>query len=142
MYDERWAKVATLLVFIGFNLTFFTQFIIGSRGMPRRYFMYPEEYTGWHVASTIGSYIMAAGFFLTAGYLIRSLFTGAKAPANPWGAATLEWRVPSPPTMHNFDHAVPEPGDPYDFERMKYDPKARSWSRLPPGPSASPGGAR
>jgi cytochrome c oxidase subunit 1 len=66
MYDERPAKLATFLVFVGFNLTFFTQFVMGSRGMPRRYFYYPEPFTAWHVASTIGSYVMAAGFFLTA----------------------------------------------------------------------------
>jgi cytochrome c oxidase subunit 1 len=131
MYAEGPAKVATLLVFVGFNLTFFTQFIMGSRGMPRRYYMYPDEYTLYHVLSSIGSYIMAAGFFLTAAYLIASLIRGAKAPANPWGASTLEWQVASPPTMHNFDEAVPDPGDPYDYDRVKWDSATRTWHHEP-----------
>jgi cytochrome c oxidase subunit 1 len=126
MYDERWARVATLMVFVGFNLTFFTQFLMGSRGMPRRYFMYPEEFTGLHVASTVGSYLTAAGFFLTAAYLIHSLFRGAKAVSNPWGGATLEWVCSSPPPPHNFD-TPPTVGDPYDFDRVTWDPDARVW---------------
>jgi cytochrome c oxidase subunit 1 len=126
MYDERWAKLATFLVFVGFNLTFFTQFIMGSRGMPRRYYMYPEQFTGWHVASTLGSYVMAAGFFLTAGYLIHSLFKGAKALRNPWGSPTLEWACASPPPHHNFEKP-PTVGDPYDYDRMVRDPETGDW---------------
>jgi|SoiMetStandDraft_5_1073268.scaffolds.fasta_scaffold09338_2 cytochrome c oxidase subunit 1 len=126
MYNERISRVATTLVFIGFNLTFFTQFIMGSRGMPRRYFYYPEVYTPWHVASTIGSYIMASGFFLTAGYMIHSLFKGKKAPMNPWGGATLEWRCASPPPVENFA-TPPTVGDPYDFHQVEYDPESGSW---------------
>jgi len=140
MYPEKPALVATVLVFIGFNLTFFTQFIMGSRGMPRRYYLYPEQFTGYHVASTIGSYIMAAGFFLTAAYLIRSLFQGARAPANPWGGATLEWQVASPPTQHNFEGPVPDPGDPYDYDRVTFDPATRSWrTAAEPSPAGSHG---
>jgi len=126
MYNERMSRIATILVFIGFNLTFFTQFIMGSRGMPRRYFYYPDEYTVWHIASTIGSYIMASGFFLTAGYMIHSLFKGKKAPMNPWGGATLEWRCSSPPPVENFA-TPPVVGDPYDFHQVEYDPKTGSW---------------
>ena len=131
MYDERPARVATILVFIGFNLTFFTQFIIGTRGMPRRYWMYPEQYTSWQVASSIGSYVMAAGFFLIAFYLLRSLFNGAKAPMNPWGGATLEWQTTSPPPTDNFEGPVPRVGDPYDFERVVWDPAERSFHHQP-----------
>jgi cytochrome c oxidase subunit 1 len=131
MYDERWAKVATALVFVGFNLTFFTQFVMGSRGMPRRYFMYPEEFTSWHVASTIGSFVMAIGFVLTAIYLLHSLFKGAKAPANPWGGATLEWQTSSPPPHYNFDGEAPKTGDPYDFDRVVYDPETKSYHHKP-----------
>jgi cytochrome c oxidase subunit 1 len=127
MYDERPAKLATFLVFVGFNLTFFTQFVMGSRGMPRRYFYYPEQFTAWHVASTIGSYVMAAGFFLTAIYLIHSLFKGAKAPQNPWGGVTLEWQAESPPVHYNFDGDPPKVGDPYDFDQIEYDRETRSY---------------
>ena len=72
-------------MFIGFNVTFFTQFMLGSHGMPRRYYNYQPEFQIYHVISTIGSYIMAAGFFWTLYYLVQSLFSGAKAPSNPWG---------------------------------------------------------
>ncbi|MEZ5063737.1 MAG: cytochrome c oxidase subunit I [bacterium] len=131
MYNERWAQVATFLVFVGFNLTFFTQFVMGSRGMPRRYYMYPEEFTNWHVASTWGSYIMAAGFVLTAIYLLRSLAKGPIAPMNPWGGATLEWQTTSPPPHYNFDGDPPKTGDPYDFDRVKYDPETGSYYHEP-----------
>jgi cytochrome c oxidase subunit 1 len=127
MYSEGWARVAAALVFVGFNLTFFTLFIVGSRGMPRRYWTYPDQYTGYNVASTIGSYIMALGFFLTAGYLIHSLIRGRRAPMNPWGGATLEWQAASPPVHYNFDGPPPPVGDPYDFDRVHYDPKTRSY---------------
>jgi cytochrome c oxidase subunit 1 len=141
MYPENLAKVATGLIFVGFNLTFFTQFIMGSRGMPRRYFMYPEEFTGYHVASSVGSFIMAAGFFLTAGYLIWSLFKGARAPMNPWGGATLEWQAASPPVHYNFDGDPPLSGDPYDFDRVVYDPATRTYHHEPLTASTDPPGA-
>ncbi|MCH8276287.1 MAG: cytochrome c oxidase subunit I [Bacteroidetes bacterium] len=103
MFNETLGRIAAVLVFIGFNLTFFPQFIAGSRGMPRRYFDYPLEFLGLNVLSTYGSWIMAAGFFLIAGYLLFSLFKGKKAPANPWGALTLEWtHTASIPEPHNF----------------------------------------
>ncbi len=126
MYNESLARVATVLVFVGFNLTFFTQFVMGSRGMPRRYFYYPPEYTAWHIASTIGSYVMAAGFFLTAGYLLTSLFKGARAPANPGGGVTLEGKCASPPPVENFA-VTPTVGDPYDFSQVERDPKSGGW---------------
>jgi cytochrome c oxidase subunit 1 len=131
MYSERPARLATALVFVGFNLTFFTQFIMGSRGMPRRYFLYSEEFTGYHVASTVGSFIMAAGFFLTAGYLIHSLFKGRRAPMNPWGGATLEWQAASPPPHYNFVGEAPMTGDPYDFDRVVYDRETDSFHHRP-----------
>lgn len=127
MYDERPARVATALVFVGFNLTFFTQFVIGTRGMPRRYWMYPEQFTSWQVTSSIGSFIMAAGFFLTAIYLLRSLFAGERAPRNPWGGATLEWQTDSPPPKDNFVGKVPRVGDPYDFAHVVWDPAQRAF---------------
>ncbi|GJM43417.1 MAG: cytochrome c oxidase subunit I [Gemmatimonadota bacterium] len=131
MYNEKLAQFATLLVFVGFNLTFFTQFIMGSLGMPRRYWAYPDEFAIYHVLSTAGSVIMAAGFFLTAGYLLRSLTNGKKAPMNPCGGATLEWEAASPPVHYNFDGDAPKVGDPYDFDRVIYDPDTDSYHHEP-----------
>ncbi len=131
MYSERWAQLSALLIFVGFNLTFFTQFVMGSHGMPRRYYNYVEEFTTLHQASTVGSYVLALGFFVMAGYLIHSLFRGELAGANPWGSATLEWETASPPPTHNFDHEF-EAGDPYDLDSLRWDEGARSWVRRDP----------
>jgi cytochrome c oxidase subunit 1 len=120
MYAEGPAKIGALLFFVGFNLTFFVQFVAGSRGMPRRYFNYLEEYQVYHVISTIGAYATAVGFLLILGYLLHSLFRGERAPANPWGAATLEWQTTSPPHPHNFP-TEPRVIDPYAFESLDYD---------------------
>jgi cytochrome c oxidase subunit 1 len=107
-------------VFLGFNLTFFPQFIMGSHGMPRRYYNYPPQFEFLHQLSTVGSYLMTVGFVLIAVYLLHSLFAGRRAPANPWGGATLEWHCASPPPAHNFDEPPPA-GDPYDFNDLEYD---------------------
>jgi cytochrome c oxidase subunit 1 len=120
MYNEKLGRIACLILFVGFNVTFFTQFVAGSRGMPRRYFHYQEEFTSLNQLSSVGSYIMAVAFFMIAGYLLHSLAKGRKAPANPWGANSLEWHTPSPPPFDNFDremHGV----DPYDYTGWKYD---------------------
>lgn len=121
MYSELWARVAWGIVFVGFNLTFFPQFIMGSHGMPRRYYNYPPQFQFLHELSTIGSYLMTVGFVVTAVYLLHSLFAGRRAPANPWGGATLEWQCSSPPPHDNF-RQTPVAGDPYDFSNLKYDP--------------------
>jgi len=126
LYNERWGKIGALLVFVGFNVTFFSQFVMGSKGMPRRYFNYLPEFTPYHVASTIGSYLLAVGFVIAAGVLLHSLVAGAPAPANPWGAATLEWRTTSPPPHDNFP-AQPEVGDPYDLESVRWDERVRGY---------------
>jgi cytochrome c oxidase subunit 1 len=131
MYSERWAQLAALLVFVGFNLTFFTQFVMGSHGMPRRYYNYVEEFTTLHQASTVGSYVLALGFFIMAGYLLHSLFRGAAAPSNPWGSATLEWETTSPPPAGNFDRELLA-GDPYDLEALRFDPAIGGWVRKDP----------
>jgi cytochrome c oxidase subunit 1 len=131
MYSERWAQLAALLVFVGFNLTFFTQFVMGSHGMPRRYYNYVEEFTTLHQASTVGSYVLALGFFIMAGYLLHSLVRGAPAPANPWGSATLEWETTSPPPAGNFDVELLA-GDPYDLDALRYDPGVGGWVRKDP----------
>ncbi len=115
MYSEKAARIAAALVFIGFNATFFTQFIMGSRGMPRRYYNYPDQFQPLHAFSTYGSWVLGAGLFLTAGYLIASLFKPADAPANPWGGTTLEWKAKSPPIKHNFEDTPVLDRLPYDY---------------------------
>jgi len=116
MYNELLGKIAAGLIFVGFNLTFFTQLVLGTRGMPRRYFDYLPEFTSLHQLSTVGSWILAAGLFLVLGYLMASMFRGERATANPWHAATLEWthtgRRPSP---HNFDRTPLVTRGPYDY---------------------------
>ncbi|MBL9121429.1 MAG: cbb3-type cytochrome c oxidase subunit I [Phycisphaerae bacterium] len=126
MYSEFWGRIGCTLVFIGFNLTFFTQFMLGSQGMPRRYYSYDqlpgmaEAFKTYHHISTGGSYIMALGFVITAIYLIHSLYRGKPAPANPWGGRSLEWQCPSPPPHDNFK-VTPRVGDCYDFSVVRWD---------------------
>jgi cytochrome c oxidase subunit 1 len=120
MYNEWAGRIGCLLVFWGFNQTFFTQFMLGSQGMPRRYYNYAPEFQTYHVISTIGSYIMAIGFLWTLIYLLHSLVKGKKAPANPWGGRSLEWQCDSPPPHHNFARA-PRVGDCYDYSAIEWD---------------------
>jgi cytochrome c oxidase subunit 1 len=106
MYNEVWGKVSAVLVFLGFNLTFLPQFVVGYLGMPRRYHFYPPEFQLWHVMSTGGAFVLGVGFLLPVFYLIHSLKHGEKAGSNPWRAVGLEWLTTSPPDTHNF-HEVP-----------------------------------
>jgi cytochrome c oxidase subunit 1 len=115
MYNEKLARIACGLVFVGFNMTFFTQFILGSRGMPRRYYNYLDQFQPLHAFSTVGSWVLGAGLFLTAGYLLASLRKPYDAPANPWGARTFEWETQSPPITHNFDFDPVLKHGPYDY---------------------------
>jgi cytochrome c oxidase subunit 1 len=121
MYDEFWGQIAAWMVFVGFNATFFPQFVMGSRGMPRRYYNYLPEFQFYHQMSTIGAFLLGTGLFIALWVLLKSLKSGAKAPANPWGSATLEWQCSSPPPHDNFAH-TPTVGDPYDLESTVYDP--------------------
>jgi cytochrome c oxidase subunit I len=105
LYYEPLAKFAALVVFVGFNLTFFPQFLLGYMGMPRRYHAYPADDVTWqvlNVLSTAGASILALGFVLPAVYLTWSWFRGPLASANPWGAKGLEWEASSPPPVENF----------------------------------------
>jgi cytochrome c oxidase subunit I len=128
MYNDLWGQIAALAVFVGFNLTFFPQFILGGpgEGMPRRYYDYTAmlphhpEFTLYNVLSTIGSYVLAAGLLIIPIYLLHSLWRGRPAPANPWGGATLEWQCSSPPPVENFA-SPPVAGDPYDFSHLVFD---------------------
>jgi cytochrome c oxidase subunit 1 len=106
MYPEGFAKASAILVFVGFNLTFFPQFLLGYLGMPRRYHAYPDEFQVLNVLSSAGAGVLALGYALPAFYLTYSLFKGAAAPANPWGVKGLEWTIPSPPPTFNFDEEV------------------------------------
>ncbi|HWB81823.1 MAG TPA: cytochrome c oxidase subunit I [Nannocystaceae bacterium] len=118
MYNEAMGRVGCLIVFIGFNMTFFNQFIIGQQGMPRRYATYVPQFQLQHVLSTIGAYMIGTGLLFTLFYLLRSLKTGAQAPADPWGAASLEWTIQSPPIEHNFHGQPRVDGSPYDFKEI------------------------
>jgi cytochrome c oxidase subunit 1 len=102
LYPEGWAKLAALMIFVGFNLTFFPQFILGYLGMPRRYHFYPEEFQVLNVMSSAGASILGLGYLLPLVYLIWSLRYGAIAGPNPWGATGLEWQTASPPPTENF----------------------------------------
>ncbi len=119
MYNHKLSLVAAALVFIGFNMTFMAQFVIGTRGMPRRYHAYLPEFTMGHQISTVGSVILAAGLFLTLGYFIHSLFNGAKADDNPWHGKSLEWATATPPITHNFHRTPVVTSGPYDFDEIE-----------------------
>ncbi len=117
MYNETAARIAAILVFIGFNMTFLTQFFLGSRGMPRRYYNYLDQFQPLHAFSTYGSWVLGAGLFLVLGYLLASLRKPMDAPANPWGGTTLEWKTQSPPIKHNFEETPILDRLPYDYRK-------------------------
>lgn len=120
MFSETWGRISCGIIFIGFNMTFLPQFILGSRGMPRRYATYDAEFQHLHQMSSIGSFILGLGLLVAGLVLLHSLFKGKLAPANPWGGATLEWACTSPPPYYNFSRA-PAVGDPYEFSHVDYD---------------------
>jgi len=115
LYPEGLARAAALIVFFGFNLTFFPQFLLGYQGMPRRYHAYPPEYTVLNVLSSAGASILAVGYLMPLAYFAWSLWRGARAADNPWQAAGLEWQTASPPPTHNFDAPPRAPEVPYDY---------------------------
>jgi len=115
MYPDTWARFAALVVFIGFNLTFFPQFILGYMGMPRRYHAYPEEFQVLNVMSTAGASILGIGYLIPLIYLLWSLKYGPVAGPNPWGAKGLEWETPSPPPTENFPVTPIVTEEPYEY---------------------------
>jgi cytochrome c oxidase subunit 1 len=116
MYPEMWARSAAVLIFFGFNLTFFPQFILGYLGMPRRYHAYPPEFQVLNILSSAGASILAVAYTMPLFYLTWSLFAGRKAGANPWGAGGLEWRTTSPPPTGNFAESPSVTGGPYQYD--------------------------
>ncbi len=116
MYHEGWAKFSALILFVGFNLTFFPQFILGFMGMPRRYYVYPPEYQVLNVMSTAGASILGLGYLIPMIYLLWSLRKPKTAGANPWNSTGLEWTTPSPPLPHNFDEVPEVTHEPYIYE--------------------------
>jgi len=118
MFSNLWSKISVALIFVGFNVTFFTQFIMGSQGMPRRYHNYLDQYQPLHAFSTYGSYIMGLGFVIMAVYLFHSIFKGKPAGNNPWASLTHEWSLSSPPPTHNFDEIPKSDNGPYDYDKI------------------------
>jgi cytochrome c oxidase subunit 1 len=126
MFNDFAGIVSAAIVFVGFNLTFLPQFVLGTRGMPRRYASYVEEFQDLHRLSTIGAMMLGTGLLVAGLTLLHSLFYGKKAPMNPWGGATLEWECQTPPPHDNFS-APPTVGDPYDFSNIEYDSKTEGY---------------
>jgi cytochrome c oxidase subunit I len=116
LYPEMWARFAAILTYVGFNLTFFPQFVLGYLGMPRRWYTYPPEWQSWNLLSSAGASILAVAYALPLLYLAWSLFWGRKADANPWRATGLEWTTPSPPPQHNFERTPVVVAAPYCYE--------------------------
>ena len=115
MYPEGWARFSALVVFLGFNLTFLPQFVLGYLGMPRRYHAYPPEFQVLNVMSTAGASILGVGYLIPMIYFLWSLKYGALAGPNPWGATGLEWRTPSPPPTANFKQTPVVTEEPYEY---------------------------
>ncbi|MGC1862953.1 MAG: cbb3-type cytochrome c oxidase subunit I [Methylocystis sp.] len=115
IYPEIWGRVSAVIIFFGFNVTFFPQFLLGYLGMPRRYHSYPPEFQVLNVLSSAGATILAIGYLLPLAYLTWSLFYGERASANPWNATGLEWRTASPPPTENFEVTPVVTAPPYDY---------------------------
>ena len=126
MYNENVGRFAAVLLFIGFNLTFFIQFVAGSQGMPRRYADYLPQFASHHFWSTLGAYLMGISLVIVLFNWVHALLAGRPAPPNPWGANTLEWQSPSPPPHDNFS-TTPAVTDPYDLDRWRFASEEEGW---------------
>ncbi|OGP33328.1 MAG: cytochrome c oxidase subunit I [Deltaproteobacteria bacterium GWC2_65_14] len=117
--SEKLARIGWALIFVGFNVTFFVQFILGFEGMPRRYAEYPDRFQSLNVVSTVGSWLLAVGILVMFWNFIRGLTRGSPAPANPWGGLTLDWATASPPSTENFEE-IPTVSDwPYGYRKKE-----------------------
>ncbi len=118
MYPEKWARAAAIIIFFGFNFTFFPQYILGTLGMPRRYHSYAPEYQVLNVLSSVGASILAIGYLLPFFYLLWSMLYGARASHNPWQATGLEWQTDSPPPKENFSQTPTDIRSPYSYDQQ------------------------
>jgi cytochrome c oxidase subunit 1 len=118
MYPDGWARFAALLIFVGFNLTFFPQFMLGYLGMPRRYATYPAEFQVLNVMSSAGASILGIAYLIPLVYLIWSMRYGPIAGPNPWNATGLEWKTDSPPITQNFEQTPVVTEEAYDYVHM------------------------
>jgi len=116
MYNMAVAKIGLIIVFLGFNILYGTMFYIGIKGMPRRYYDYLEEYTDQNLVSSVGAMILITGLIIVIINLIYAGFKGKKAVSNPWGGSTLEWTVPSPPPLENFEEIPEVTTGPYTYK--------------------------
>jgi cytochrome c oxidase subunit 1 len=123
MYHEWWARFAAITMFLGFNFTFFPQYIAGYLGMPRRYFQYDDAYHIYNVMSSTGAVVLALAYLLPLFYLTWSLFYGEPAGDNPWNATGLEWQTSSPPPKHNFEKTPVVINEPYDYHDPERGPQ-------------------
>jgi cytochrome c oxidase subunit I len=123
LYPEYFARLSAVVIFLGFNLTFFPQFLLGYLGMPRRYYAYAPEYQVLNVLSSAGATILGFGYLMPIFYFAWSMRYGKKAPPNPWGATGLEWHTPSPPPTHNFEKTPIVTREAYDYQAYDAEEK-------------------
>ncbi len=121
LYPDAWGRFSALVIFIGFNLTFFPQFLLGYLGMPRRYHAYPEEFQVLNVMSSAGASILGVGYLIPMVYLIWSMRYGPVAGSNPWGAKGLEWQALSPPPTDNFEETPVVAEEAYDYSKAEVE---------------------
>jgi len=119
LYPDGWGRFSALMVFVGFNLTFFPQFLLGYLGMPRRYYTYVDEFQVLNVMSTAGASILGVGYVIPLVYFIWSMRYGKPAPPNPWGATGLEWQTASPPPTTNFPVTPEITREAYDYQKRE-----------------------
>ena len=118
MYNEFFSKVSAIMVFVGFNVTFFPQFVVGYLGMPRRYHSYPDEMQVLNVMSSAGATVLGLGYVLPVIYFLWSLRYGQVAGPNPWGASGIEWQTQSPPLTENFVETPVVTTEPSEYEHV------------------------
>jgi cytochrome c oxidase subunit 1 len=115
MYDSKWANIGLVIFFTGYMTLYTTMFFLGMKGMPRRYYDYDEVFHTGNIFSSLGAMVMIFGLAVIIINLFASLKRGIKAPADPWGGKTLEWTIPSPPPVENFDEIPIITKGPYDY---------------------------
>jgi len=119
MLNERAGYISFWLVQIGFNVLFFGMFMAGAEGQPRRVVDYAALFRNSNLISTMGAYSVGIGMIILLWAVIHSWTKGKIAPMNPWGAKTLEWTVPYPVPLTNFDELPVITSDPYGYGKGK-----------------------